>query len=228
MYMSQHRFTPVPEKLGQWIPYNRNYLTLTSRAPGAVLSRIMHIADEPQTYFAVGLWTDKDSAIRWSESAESKLGAKPSQDLALYEGYPMDWSRWALIDFAWGLRGRPALDNEGVYVRHAVQEAMPADLPALERANRAALSLMARRPGFISGETYRGHRGDRLLTVLTFEKRKDSPFVGDALPPDLGLVLTSAPATSTVAALNCTLFQCVWGPDAAALDSFIQASAAAA
>jgi hypothetical protein len=226
MYMSQHSFTPVPEKLNQWIPYNRNYMTLTSRAPGAVLSRILQLIDEPQSYFAVGLWTDKDMAMRWTDSAESKLGAKPSQDLGLYEGQPMAWTRWNLIDFAWGLHGRSALDREGCYVRHVVQEASFAELPALERANRAALSLLARRSGFISGETYRGHKGDRLLTVLIFRNRADSPF-DNALPPDLELVLSSAPVHSAATALDCTLFQCVWGPDAARLDGFIHKAAAA-
>ena len=50
MYMSQHAFTPVPSKFDLWVPYNRNYMTLTSRAPGAVLSRILRLRDEPEKF----------------------------------------------------------------------------------------------------------------------------------------------------------------------------------
>ena len=75
MYMSQHRFTPDPAKYELWLPYNRNYMTVTSRAPGAVLSRILRLNDQPQTFLAIGVWASKDQAIAWTDSAEGSAAA---------------------------------------------------------------------------------------------------------------------------------------------------------
>ena len=232
MYLSQHRFTPAPEKFDRWLPYNWNYMTLTARAKGAVLSRILRISNQPESFFAIGLWTDKDHAISWSQSEESRLGAKPSVDQGLYDGYPMEWSRWTLADFAWGRAGPRISESESLFVRHVVWDIAPGSGDAQATACRIALSLLARRPGIVRGETYLSHRNDRLLLIHSYDSADAWPFGGD-LPDDL-LVLRDLPAAKAVAdslvpspqGLTCTPHQVVWGPDAAAIGSFILTQAA--
>jgi hypothetical protein len=228
MYMSQHHFTPVPAKYELWAPYNRNYMSLTARAPGAVLSRILRRCDQPESFFAVGLWTDREMASRWTESAEAKLGAKPSQDLGLYDGYPMTWTRWGLADFAWGLQGPAGLTGPGLFVKHLTWEVSADGRSAGEAFRRALLSLLARRPGFVCGETYLSHRGDRVQGLYTLKDAGAWPLSGEA-PPELRLVLQShgAPGLDEATSLDCTLFETVWGPEQAALQRFIGAGAAA-
>jgi hypothetical protein len=227
VYMSQHQFTPVPAKYELWLPYNRNYMTLTSRVEGAILSRILRLRDEPEKFIAVGLWTDRDMAVRWSESPESQLGAKPSQDQGLYEGYPMVWSRWDLTDFAWGLEGSGVHMVPGLFVKHLAQEVPAGTMDTRLAFNRALMSLLARRPGFVSGETYRGPKGDRLLSIYTFRRAEDWPLDAERPPADLGLLVegdlgralrAEAPAPEV---LDCTLFESVWGPAAPSLQRFV-------
>lgn len=230
MYMSQHRFTPDPAKYELWLPYNRNYMTVTSRAPGAVLSRILRLQEEPETFFAIGIWASKDSAVAWTESADSKLAAKPSVDQGLYDGFPMAWSRWTLKDFAWGLAGPKAHDAPALFVRHTTTPVEPGKLAARLTFERARLSLLARQPGFVSGETYSNHRGDSVLTIATLATRATAEAGAlDDPPADLRLLLETGsdrPAAAP-ASLDCTLFQSVWGPAMADLTAFINGEAAA-
>ena len=58
MYVSQHIFTPVPQRLAQWTVYNRNYMSLTARVPGASLSRILRCVEAPERFVAIGIWSD--------------------------------------------------------------------------------------------------------------------------------------------------------------------------
>jgi len=228
VYMSQHAFTPVPSKFDLWVPYNRNYMTLTSRAPGAVLSRILRLRDEPEKFMAVGLWTDRDVAAQWTSSAEAALGAKPSIDQGLYDGFPMTWTRWELVDFAWGLEGRAALAAPGLFVQHVTRTVSPERIETRQTFNRAVMSLMARRPGFVSGETYRGHRNDRLLTIYTF---KDEVCAAEDPPAELAMFLRAADATGfspqapAPVSLNCSVFESVWGPEADSVQQFLGAAA---
>jgi heme-degrading monooxygenase HmoA len=231
MYMSQHQFTPVPSKFDLWRPYNRNYMSLTARAPGAVLSRILRSEADPDQFFAVGLWTSHEAANEWSTSAESRLGAKPSADQGLYEGYPMAWSRWELVDFAFGLEGPGALAGPDLVVRHVTWSGVAEVFEPLETLTRAKMSLMARQPGFVCGETYRGHRGDRLLSICTFRGRQRWPFAGGE-PAELDMLRQSDAAAAVRAKapapfiVDCEVFESVWGPDSDALQGFIAAAAA--
>jgi heme-degrading monooxygenase HmoA len=227
VYMSQHQFTPVPAKYDLWVTYNRNYMTLTARAEGAILSRILRLNDDPEKFFAVGVWTDRDMAVRWSESAESRLGAKPSQDQGLYDGYPMAWTRWDLTDFAWGLEGSTAPMNPGLLVKHIAQDVPAGTMDAHLAFNRALMSLLARRPGFVAGETYRGSKGDRLLSIYTFRRPEDWRLDVDHLPADLALLVRGDLARQLWAeappplVVDCTLYESVWGPAAPSLQRFI-------
>jgi len=233
MYMSQHRFTPVPAKYDLWRPYNHNYMTLTARVPGAVWSRILRARDDPDTFFAIGLWTDREAAMRWTESAESRLGAKPSVDEGLYDGYPMSWSRWSLADFAWGLAGPVRVDDPSCFVKHIAWD-MAAGAEAEQVALcRSLMSLLARRPGFVCGETYLGHKADRLLQVYTFRSVDDWPLgEGRAAPAEIELLLQSDAARAmrdrvpAPTSIDCELFESVWGPETASLQRFIAAEAA--
>ncbi len=225
MYMSQHRFTPVPEKFDQWVPYNWNYMTLTARAPGAVLSRILRICEEPDSFFAVGLWTGHEAAAQWSASPQSALGAKPSADQGLYEGYPMEWSRWNLIDFAQGPAAGIEMEAPDVVIRHIEWE-LASDLASDQETLAAvALSLLARHPGFVSGETYRGHRADKLLMIHTYKTGEDWPFSGSDLPAEFALLGDSPRVQDIIAKTgkprgqDCSAFQVVWGPEASTLSA---------
>jgi heme-degrading monooxygenase HmoA len=224
MYMSQHQFTPDPAKYELWLPYNRNYMTVTSRAPGAVLSRILRLRDQPERFFAIGIWESKAAAVAWTDCAESRLAAKPSVDQGLYDGFPMDWSRWTLRDFAWGLAGPEAHEASDLFVRHVAQPVEVADLPARLVLERARLSLLARQPGFVSGETYIGHRGDSVLTITTFESAEAA--APEALPAELRLLRDGSRSPLGATSLDCTLFQSVWGPAKADLRAFVGGKAA--
>jgi heme-degrading monooxygenase HmoA len=234
MYMSQHRFTPVPEKYDLWRPYNHNYMTLTARVPGAIWSRILRSNDDPNIFFAVGLWTDHEAAIRWTDSDESKLGAKPNVDLGLYEGYPMTWSRWDLQDFAWGLGGPAAALGETGFVKHIAWNVAPGAEAAQLTLCRSLMSLLARRPGFLCGETYLDHKKNRLLLIYTLRAAADWPLgEGRTVPAEIEVLLQSETAQAVCErapapyALDCELFESVWGPETASLLRFIGAAAAA-
>jgi antibiotic biosynthesis monooxygenase (ABM) superfamily enzyme len=219
MYMSQHAFIPVPSKLDLWNIYNRNYMSLTTRVPGAVLSRILREVREPEKFFAIGIWTNHELAAQWQNHPESKLGYKPAQDQGLYEGYPMTWSRWNLVDFAWGLEGPAAADADaGMSVKLVTWDIAPGMREAQDALNRAVMSLLARQPGFVSGETYCGHRGDRFEILYTFKTARDWPF-GEDMPSDLRMLVRSdtfravREKTADPVVLDCTLFESVWGPE---------------
>jgi hypothetical protein len=221
MYVSQHAFTPAPAKFDQWVPYNRNDMSLSARVPGAVLSRILRLKAEPEKFMAVGVWTSRDTAVQWTESDESKLGAKPSVDLGLYEGYPMTWTRWDLVDFAWGLEG-PAQVAAGSVIRHVAWEAGPGPNAVQDAFLRATLSILAREPGFICGETHRGHRGDRYQMLYTFEAAAELSS-GGSPPAELQLLLESdairdlRAKTPAADITDTTVWEWVWGPDAGRL-----------
>jgi hypothetical protein len=220
MYVSQHAFTPVPAKFGQWVPYNRNYMSLSARVPGAVLSRILRLKAEPEKFMAVGVWTSRDVAVQWTESDESKLGSKPSFDLGLYDGYPMTWTRWDLVDFAWGSGGRAPV-AAGAVVRHVSWEGSP-DARAIQDAFlRATLSILARQPGFICGETHLGHRGDRYQMLYAFEETAERE--SSSPPAELQLLLESDAVrdlrakTPAPHITDTTVWEWVWGPEAGTL-----------
>jgi hypothetical protein len=230
MYMSQHAFTPVPSKLELWVPYNRNYMTLTGRVAGAVLSRILREVLEPEKFFALGVWTSHDMAVQWTNSAESKLGAKPNIDLGLYDGYPMTWSRWNLVDFAWGPEGPAEVDGSDAVAKIVTWDVAPGMREAQDAYNRAILSALARQPGFICGETYLGHRGDRYQLIFTLKRAGDwPPAVG--MPLDLRMVMEAdtfrevREKTPAQKILDCTIWQWVWGPEQARLRRFPAAAA---
>jgi heme-degrading monooxygenase HmoA len=218
MYMSQHAFIPAPDKFDLWTTYNRNYMSLTTRVPGAVLSRILREVKEPEKFFALGVWTNHQLAAEWQNHPESKLGFKPAQDQGLYEGYPMTWSRWNLVDFAWGLEGPAPATDLGMSVKMITWEIAPGMREAQDAVNRAMLSLLARQPGFVSGETYCGHRGDRFEILYTFKTAADWPL-GENMPADLRMLVGSDTfravheKTADPVVLDCTLFESVWGPE---------------
>jgi heme-degrading monooxygenase HmoA len=232
MYMSQHAFTPAPAKFDRWIPYNRNYMSLTARVPGAVLSRILREVREPEKFLAVGVWTGHEAAARWAENPENKLGAQPNIDLGLYDGYPMTWSRWRLVDVAWGLEG-PAADPKAAFVKIVTWDVAPGAEAAQAALNRAVLSLLARQPGFICGETYLAHRNDRFQLIYTFAQPTAWPFGGD-LPADLRLLVQSDAAAALraeaaePAVLDATVWDWVWGPERDRLHTAIDAMPAVA
>ena len=221
MYMSQHLFTPAPGKFDLWVPYNRNYMSLLARAPGAVLSRVLRETGRPERLYAVGLWTGHDAAEQWSDSPEALLGAKPGADQRLYEGRPMTWSRWELIDFA---AGRDAADATvpGRFVKLATWPAAPRMQETQEAILRAALSLLARQPGFVCGETYRSHRGGGYQLLYTFREAGDWPLDGE--PAAELRLLIEADAVRAIrkavvdpSVLDCTVWDGAWGPEQAGL-----------
>jgi hypothetical protein len=231
MYMSQHIFTPVPSKFQSWVPYNRNYMSLLGRAPGAILNRCLREVRLPEQFYAIGLWTSRDVAKAWAESADSLLGAKPNVDQGLYDGYPMTWSRWDLVDFAWGLEG-PAALGAGKFAKVITWAITPEMRPAQDALNRAVLSLLARQPGFVLGETYRGHRGDRYQIIYTFKDATDWPFGADG-PPDLRMMLEAdtyrsvREKTAKPELLDCTLWECVLGPEQEQIVEMVRGRSAA-
>jgi quinol monooxygenase YgiN len=233
MYLSQHYFTPDPAKFDLWLPYNRNYMALTARAAGAVWSRILRREDDPEKFIAIGLWTDHLAAQAWVQSADAALGAKPAIDQGLYEGFPLVWSRWNLADFAWGWAGPAGLTGPGLFVKHVTWEVAPGRREAQQTLSRGVMSLMARLPGFVSGETYRGPKDDRLLSIYTFRSRDDWPSA-ESTPADLQMLLKSDTARAVLdnapapVALDCGLFESVWGPETARLQGFAAAEPAVA
>ena len=58
MYMSQHGFTPVPDKLAEWIPYNRNYMSLLE---GPLLFYVASLM-----YFVAGRVDQTVLALAWT------------------------------------------------------------------------------------------------------------------------------------------------------------------
>lgn len=168
MYVSQHIFTPVPERLAQWTVYNRNYMSLTARVPGASLSRIFRRVEIPEQFVAIGIWSDHQKAAEWTQSEENKLGAQPNIDQNLYGDYPMKWSRWNLAEFVWSGRGAQSQVAPGSCVRQVSGDGAP-DLPVL----RGLLALLSRQTGFVSGELHVGHRGDRWQVLLCWDNRGD-------------------------------------------------------
>jgi hypothetical protein len=164
MYVSQHIFTPVPERLAQWTVYNRNYMSLTARVPGALLSRILRRIDLPEQFVAIGIWSDREKAAEWTQSAENKLGAQPNIDQNLYGDYPMEWSRWTLSEIVWSDRGALPDAPAGAVVRQ-----LSGDGPPDRAVLRGLLALLSRQPGFACGELHIGHKGDRWQVLLTWD-----------------------------------------------------------
>jgi len=168
MYVSQHIFTPVPERLAQWAVYNRNYMSLTARVPGASLSRILRCVEAPERFAAIGIWSDHQKAAEWTQSAENKLGAQPNIDQNLYGDYPMEWSRWTLGDIFWSDCSALPDVPPRTFVRQLSGDSPP-DRPVL----RGLLALLSRQPGFVCGELHIGHKGDRWQMLLGWNDLAD-------------------------------------------------------
>jgi len=168
MYVSQHIFTPVPERLAKWTVYNRNYMSLTARVPGASLSRILRCVDLPERFVAIGIWSDHQKAADWTRSEENKLGAQPNIDQNLYGDYPMEWSRWTLGEIAWGDGGASRDVPSVTFVRQ-----LSGDGPPDRAVLRGLLALLSRQPGFVCGELHIGHKGDRWQMLLGWKDAVD-------------------------------------------------------